>query len=64
MMARWQIIDTKDGKLKEQWDDGETTRPGEEGFSTAKVAKYAGKANFNYMGTPNWEPPVVAEPEE
>jgi hypothetical protein len=63
-MALWQIIDTNKGKLKEQWDDGETARPGEEGFSTRKVAKYAGKENFNYIGTPNWEPPVEPGPEE
>lgn len=59
-MALWQII--KPGKtLEPQWDDGLTAKPGEEAFSSEAVTAYAGKGNFNYIGTPNWEPP--AEPE-
>lgn len=47
------------------WDDGQTTKPGEEGFSRDLAQAHFGNKNFSYMGTPNWEPPAVAdEPEQ
>jgi hypothetical protein len=49
-MAIWSNPDTG-----EQFDDGLTARPGEEGFEP--------QPGMNYMGTPNWAPVVVPEPE-
>lgn len=66
-MALWQII--KPGKgMQAQWDDGLRAKPGEPDFSADKIKAYAGEKNFNYIGTPNWEPPaeetgLAVEPE-
>lgn len=53
-MAIWQIENA-------QWDDGDTFRPGEDGFSTEKVKAHAKGKPFNYVGTPNWEAPEPPE---
>jgi hypothetical protein len=52
----------KDDNADNTFDDGDTTKPGEEGFSRAKAEKQFGHKNFSYMGTPNWQPP--AQPDE
>lgn len=57
----WQIIDTQNGKLEDQYEDGLAFKPGEDGFTTDLVTKYAGSGNFNYMGTPNWHLRIEAE---
>lgn len=56
-MALWQIIDNKNGTLQDTWDDGLNFMPWEPGFTTEHIVAYAGAGNFNYMGTPGWEPP-------
>ena len=61
-MALWQIIKPVKS-MEPQYDDGDKFRPGDDGFSNAKVTKYAGKGNFNYIGTPNWEAPADPAPE-
>lgn len=55
-MAMWAIEGQDD-----YWDDGLTFKPGENGFTTSLVSKQAGKGAYNYVGTPNWEPPVTPE---
>jgi len=37
----------------ESWDDGETTSPGDEGFSRSKAKEHFADRDFNYVGTPN-----------
>jgi hypothetical protein len=58
-MALWQIINPVKPD-EEQWDDGLKAKPGEPTFTTETVEAYAGPKNFNYIGTPNWEPPAPA----
>lgn len=47
-----------------QFDDGLTTKPGEEGFTREFAEKHFGTSKFSYSGTPNWAPPVVVAKEE
>lgn len=57
-MALWQILDKDGNPTGLPWDDGDRAKPGEDGFSPDKVKKHAKGAGFNYIGTPNWEPPA------
>ena len=41
----------------EQFDDELTFLPGEEGFTRARAKKHFKTDDFNYVGTPNWQPP-------
>lgn len=56
-MALFQI-DGPDGKAHDDFDDGLSAYPGEEGFTTELVLKHAeqfGKGTtVTYKGTPNW----------
>lgn len=52
-MALWQH-----DKSGEQFDDGGTTRPGEEGFTRELAEAHFGDKAFSYKGTPNWTPPA------
>lgn len=62
-MGLWQIIDTDNGRLEDQWDDGLTLQPWEDGFTVDRIREYAGAENFNLLGVPNWTPPVVEDPD-
>jgi hypothetical protein len=57
-MGLWQIIDqNRDGifvPAPSLYDDGETKRPNDAGFSLASVIAYAAGRMFNFMGVPNW----------
>jgi hypothetical protein len=56
-MALW-----KDDNGDETWDDGQTTKPGEVGFTRGLAEAHFGHNGFSYMGTPNWAPPVDTQP--
>lgn len=58
-MALWHILSTD-----EQFDDGLTAKPGEEGFTRELAEEHANGGEFNYIGTPNWSPPAGQEPQE
>lgn len=59
-MGQWQIIDqNRNGQYipaPDLYDDGDTKRPSDPGFSLAAVIAYAAGKWFNFMGTPNWRP--------
>lgn len=55
-MAQW-----KHDTTHAIWDDGQTTKPGEEGFSRDLAQAHFGNKNFSYMGTPNWQAPPEPE---
>lgn len=56
-MALW-----KDDKSDDFYDDGQTTKPGEETFTRELAEAHFGHKNFSYVGTPNWEPPKETAP--
>jgi hypothetical protein len=64
-MAQWQIVDAQGISQPELFDDGDTAKPGEEGFSQAgvkaKCTALGAGFTFNYVGTPNWVPPQPQE---
>ena len=58
-MALWLNAETG-----EQFDDGLTFRPGEDGFTRALAAAHFGASPFDYLGTPNWLPSEIEEEPE
>ena len=55
-MAVWMSTTTG-----EQWDDGLTARTGEPGFTDQLATSHFGEDACNYVGTPNWQPPVAPD---
>lgn len=58
-MALWHMLERNIKGIwvpeGECWDDGDTCKPGEEGFSvTAVIAQAAGRM-YNYICTHNWD---------
>lgn len=51
-MALWKS-DIKD----EMFDDGLSSKPGEESFTREVAEKQFGHKKFSYVGTPNWVAP-------
>lgn len=53
-MAQWKIT----GRAA-YFDDGLTAQPGDPDWTIDAVKAEAKTAKFDYVGTPNWAPPVV-----
>lgn len=47
----------------ERFDDGQTSLPGEEGFTRDLAEAHFGTKLFSYVGTPNWQPQVEEQGE-
>lgn len=64
-MALWQILNSDNVAEIEQFDDGLSYMPGEEGFSTEEVSRHAASFGDGYhysmIGVPNWHARVEAE---
>lgn len=56
-MAQWM-----DDESHVVFDDGQASKPGEPGFSRDAAKAHFKHDKFSYLGTPNWQPPVVVEP--